>query len=110
VPFHHRDPTGGKHWIHIHLDEYGDSIVSEGVWAQLEEVKNLGLCDHGMFILNEVWDPPTLVIGQNHHDERRTLKYNEDKVLSDAELQAIAQSFAPQGTKARITTRSNGNG
>jgi hypothetical protein len=107
VPYHHHDPSGAEHWIHIHLDENGDSIVSEGVWGQLKEVAELRLCDHGLFVLNEIPDPPTLVIGSDTEYMLRVCQLDKDGEVYPIDLQAVAQSFAPNGVKARITNGSN---
>jgi hypothetical protein len=63
-----------------------------------------------MLILNDVWNPPTLVVSGNGHGEKRRTKQLHPEGLSDAQIQAIAQSFAPKGVKARITNGSSNHG
>lgn len=90
--------------VRIHLDENGDTIISEGVWQELLESKQAGLSDHEWVILNEVPDPPTLLTSANSpHPTVRTYTTGPDGTIVDADLQAVAQQFAPKGIKPRIT-------
>ena len=93
--------------MHIHLDENGDSIVSEGVWSELIRAKESGLSSHEFVILNEVPNPPTIVSGpgMTAAKVKRTLKETTPGTIHDSELQAIAQQFAPRGFKTEITTK-----
>jgi len=95
--------------IYIHLDENGDAIVSEGVWGELGRAFQCGLSDHQFVILNEVLDPPTLVVGQNESVSKVKARMKRAMVQTpdgarDAQLQAVAQKFAPKGVKVRITS------
>lgn len=92
--------------LHVHLDENGDSIVSEGVWNELLRARASGLSAHDFIVLNEVPDPPTIVAGpgMKKPEFKHTVKEQAPGSIYDSELQAIAQQFAPKGVKARITT------
>lgn len=91
--------------IRIHLDENGDSIISEGVWGELQRAALSGLWTNDFVILNEVPDPPTIVagLGDTKVNLKRAMKGTRNGI-HDANLQAIAQKFAPKGVKVRITT------
>ena len=95
--------------IRIHLDENGDSIVSDGVWAELQRAKLSGLSNHEFVILNEVPDPPTIMAGfiDPHQRVKRTKKMNSNG-NHDVDIQAIAQKFAPKGVNVRITNNKEG--
>lgn len=87
---------------HIHLDANGDSIVSETVWLRLQEAQRGG-SPHQFVVLNEVPDPPDLIVGDATAQRKvRTFVQTPDGVR-DAELQSIAQTFAPRGITPRIT-------
>lgn len=109
IPAKHPELGGTPKDIHIHLDENGDSLISEGVWNELLRARESGLSDHEFVVLNEVYDPPTLMAGPgldngfNHPVIKRVMKVIDGEV-KDAKLQAVAQQFAPKGVKARITT------
>ena len=83
----------------VHLDADGYSIVSDRVWQRLQEASP------GEFLLvNEVKDPPTLVIGGAGRPSR-TFRRAPDGI-SDSELAAVAQSFAPSKVmRPRITRK-----
>lgn len=87
---------------HIHLDSNGDSIVSETIWQRLQEAKASGLSGHSFVVLNEVPDPPRLVVGDPDAHKTRTFRQAGDGV-NEADLQSIAQSFAPKGVTPRIS-------
>lgn len=74
---------------HLTLDADGNTIVSETVWRRLQEAAHTG---HGFIVLNEVPDPPDIVIGRDY-DTVRTFRLI-DKAM---------QELAPQGTTVRIT-------
>jgi hypothetical protein len=101
-----RHPGGGQRKAkdyHIHLDSEGDTIVSETVWQRLQEAKGSGQSPHAFIVLNEVPDPPDLVVGDpSATREVRTFVQTPDGV-EDAELLSIAQSFAPRGVTPRIS-------
>lgn len=105
IPAKHPELGGTPKDIRIHLDENGDSIVSEGVWKELERSKLSGLSDNNFVILNEVPDPPTIVTGfrTTTAEMKRTMKETRDGIR-DSDLQAVAQKFAPKGVKVRITS------
>lgn len=48
---------------HLELDHEGDVIVSQTVWARLEQARQSGLSPHRFLVMNEVLDPPGLVVG-----------------------------------------------
>lgn len=98
--------------IPIHLDENGDSIVSEGVWDELLRAKSSGYSDHEFVILNEIDNPPTIMMGPGLSGSQpmRTLREQQPGTMYESELQVIAQQFAPSGFKAQITTKSEENG
>ena len=87
---------------HVHIDNEGDSIVSNVVWGRLMEAKQSGLAQHEFILMNTVLEPPTLVIGFNtevgpDQEEKRMYK----------QIMDVAQEFAPQGVVPRITRRDN---
>lgn len=99
-------PGGGQRRpkdYHIHLDSNGDTIVSETVWLRLQEANKGQTKKHEFVVLNEVPDPPDIVVGDTSAGIRRTFRQDETGEIRDAEIQSVAQSFAPRGVKARIT-------
>lgn len=111
IPLPAKTPEGSPKDIHIHLDEEGDSIVSEGVWEELLEAKRSGLSAHEFIVLNEVLDPPTIIAGPRvPNQEKRTRVERRPGTIYDAELQAIAQQFAPNGLKTYIATNRKEDG
>jgi hypothetical protein len=91
----------------IHLDENGDSIVSYDIWKRLQEAQQMGLAVNEFVVLNEVLDPPTLVVGGNANIPTKRVARKapgSGGEVHDAQALAVAQRFAPKGTKARITT------
>jgi hypothetical protein len=98
--------------IRIHLDEEGNSIVSEGVWNELLRAKASGLSSHEFVILNEVSDPPTIMAMSRNQNAptKRTWREQMPGTLYETELQAIAQQFAPKGVKAQLTTKKKEDG
>ncbi len=90
--------------IPIHLDEEGNSIVSTGVWEDIQEA-TVNTPEHHFIVLNEVSDPPTIIAGLNHSQapEMRTLEARPEGGVSDSNLQMVAQTFAPKGIRPRIT-------
>lgn len=104
---HPGDPKTGRRPkdYHIHLDAHGDAIVSTTVWGRLVEAEASGLSPHGFIVLNEVADPPTLVMSAAGRAELRPAHVQgSDGAVHDVAMQAVAQKFAPKGVKARITT------
>lgn len=100
---HPGDPRTGRRAkdYPIHLDSEGDSIVSETVWRRLREADAAGQ-RHGFIVLNEVPDPPTLMIHQaGPVERRRELRLDGDRVV-DPDLVRAAQVFAPAGIRPRI--------
>lgn len=112
IPAKRPDLGGIPKDVRIHLDENGDSLVSEGVWGELMLAKESGLSAHEFVVLNEISNPPTLLTGPglNKLVTKRTLVEAEPGLNLDTDLQAIAQQFAPSGFKAEITTKSKENG
>lgn len=90
---------------HVHLDSNGDTIVSEAVWQRLQQATRGKKSEHSFVVLNEVPDPPDLLVGNSSagHVER-TFREDGDGEIREADIQAIAQSFAPRGVKPRITS------
>lgn len=89
----------------IHLDSEGNSIVSERVWQRLLEAEASGLSSHKFVVLNEVEDPPTIMMTNNDGkvDVVPSFRQEGDEVVFEA--QRIAQQFAPQGIMPRIVKR-----
>lgn len=87
----------------IHLDGEGNSIVSAGVWEQLQQAR-AGMPTLFM-VLNEVQNPPTLRIESDGKVplRRRVFRQHHDTVTDD-ELVAVAQQFAPRGVTPRIAS------
>lgn len=112
IPAKRPDLGGIPKDIRIHLDENGDSLISEGVWEELMLAKRVGLSAHEFVVLNEVSDPPTLLAGPGLSKlvPKRTLVEKKPGLNLDTDLQAVAQQFAPKGLKAQITTRGKENG
>lgn len=106
IPAKRPDLGGTAKDMRIHIDENGESIVSEGVWSELLRAKESGLSAHEFIVLNEVPDPPTIVAGPGlkNLEPMRTMKEQQPGTIYESELQAIAQQFAPKGLNARITT------
>lgn len=78
---------------HITIDAEGDTIVSETVWMRLQEAKKEGF-DGEFIVLNEVPDPPTLVLSNRSQAEQlRTFRIDEDRVLRE---------IAPPGVTPRV--------
>lgn len=108
---HPGDPRTGRKPkdYHIHLDENGDALVSETVWRRLQEAQASGLSAHGFIVLNEVPDPPTLVMSAEQPGvKRRTFRVEHDgkaREVVDDDLRAVTQRFAPKGVTPRIVTR-----
>jgi hypothetical protein len=96
----------GTHEIPIHLDENGDSIVCEDIWNYLQEAHHAHFARNEFVILNEILDPPTLVLGSENKRVKH-VKTMRDNGVSEAHLLAVAQTFAPKGVKPRITYRRN---
>lgn len=109
IPVPPKTSNGSPKDVHIHLDEMGDSIVSAGVWEELLYSRTSGLSAHEFIVLNEVLDPPTIVAGPGSGGVvKRTMIERQPGTIYDAELQAIAQQFAPKGIVINITTKENG--
>lgn len=88
---------------HIHIDDEGDAIVSETVWMRLQQARQSGMSPHDFIVVGEVKDPPTLVVGQDVKEVTSRTFIQTPEGIYDSELQAIAQSFAPEGVRANIT-------
>lgn len=86
----------------IHIDSEGDSIVSERVWQRLQEAKASGLSPHEFIVMNEVPDPPTLVMDNNKNGHSVQTVRQTPQGVSDDELLTIAQRFAPPGVNMNI--------
>jgi hypothetical protein len=80
---------------HVHIDNDGDAMVSETVWARLEEARGSGLSPHGFILLNTVLHPPTQIFGWGQTEEKKIYKQISD----------VAQGFAPNGVVPRITKK-----
>lgn len=90
---------------HIHLDSDGNSIVSETVWQRLQEAKQSGKSPHAFIVLNEVPDPPDILVGDTGATaDIPVFRQAPSGEVEDAELLSIAQTFAPRGVKPRITS------
>lgn len=103
---HPGDPVTGRRPkdYHITLDADGDCIVSETVWRRLEEARGSGLSPHQFMVLNEVPDPPKIIVGGAPAERVRTFRQQPNGV-SDAALLSIAQQYAPPGLRPRITKK-----
>lgn len=104
---HPGDPETGRapKDYHIHVDADGYSIVSETVWRRLEEARGSGLSPHQFLVVNEVPDPPALVISQAEAAPLKRVMVQTPDGIKEARLQEAAQLFAPRGVTARITRR-----
>jgi hypothetical protein len=103
---HPGDPRTGRRPkdYYIHVDADGDAIVSDTVWRRLVEARGSGLSPHGFIALNEVVDPPALMLSQDRPGpQKRTLRQAPDGRIVDQQLHTIAQQFAPRGITPRIT-------
>jgi hypothetical protein len=91
---------------HVHLDSEGNTIVSETVWQRIQQATRGAKAEHSFVVLNEVPDPPDLVVGNPNAGQHveRTFRMDQDGEVRDSDLQAIAQQFAPKGVKPRITS------
>lgn len=105
---HPGDPRTGRRPkdYQLTLDSEGDVIVSETVWRRLMEARGSGLSPHEFVLLNEVTDPPPLLMAQvGTMDLRRSFKQLPDGSVVDDEIQRVAQKFAPRGVTPRITAK-----
>lgn len=107
-----RHPGGGKgnpnrkpKDYYVHLDSNGDTIVSETVWQRLQQAFRGQTLP--FVVLNEVPDPPDLIVGDPNAGQRfeRAFRLDQDGEVRDSDLQSIAQSFAPRGVRPRITPK-----
>lgn len=90
---------------HIHLDEEGDSIVSTTVWMRLRQARDSGLSPHEFIVLNEVVNPPMIMMDENTAPRKVVVYRQHSDGVSDTELLAVAQRFAPKGIAPRITRK-----
>ena len=88
---------------HIHIDNEGESIVSNTVWGRLMEARKSGYSAHQFILLNTVLRPPTLGIGVN--TDIFGVNTEEKKIYK--QIQDVAQEFAPNGVVPRITRKDN---
>lgn len=88
----------------IHLDGNGETIVSERVWQRLVEARESGLSPHDLLILNVTHNPPTIIAGDVPGTQVRTYRQAPSGV-TDQQLLSVAQSLAPPGVRASITTK-----
>lgn len=109
IPAKRPDLGGIPKDVYVHLNDMGDALVSAGVWNELMISKESGLSAHEFVILNEVANPPTLVMGPDVKPmtTKRAMRETPDGIY-DAKLQAIAQQFAPHGIGVQITTHKKG--
>lgn len=91
VPVPAKSARGAAKDIHVTIDPDGYSLVSEGVWNELQRAKAHG-ADHAFLIVNEVPDPPTLRIGDGVENHRRTYRQEHDAL----------RELAPVGLAARV--------
>lgn len=83
---------GGRKPFHIHVDGTGHSVVSTGVWADLELARSQGV-EHGFTWEHEVKHPPNLLVGLGTDPEYKPTKQLIERAMRD---------IAPRGTTVTI--------
>lgn len=71
VPVPPKTEFGTSKLVNVIVDDTGHAMVSEGVWSELELAASNGQ-QHGFLIMNEVPDPPALVVGGDPDFGRNT--------------------------------------
>lgn len=91
VPLPPKTAQGSAKEVQIVVDDSGHALVSEGVWEELVLAKNAGN-NAGFIIINEVADPPPLVLGSGPDFGRPTVRVEQDAL----------REIAPAGVHVRV--------
>lgn len=79
----------------VHLDGEGTSIVSETVWANLEDARIIHGVQHGLVAVNVVASPPPLSVDMDPPELRKTVRVEKEAI----------RSIAPTGVRATVSRR-----
>ncbi len=93
VPVPPKTRRGTAKNVQIVLADEGNTIVSEGVWSELQYALAAGH-EHSFVILNEVPDPPALAVGFSSAPDRGRSTYQLE--------QDALREIAPAGVHTRV--------
>ena len=91
VPVPPKGEGGSAKEVQIVVDSEGHALVSEGVWEEIDLALSAGN-DAGFIILNEVPDPPALIVGGEADFGRQTLRVEQDAL----------REIAPAGVNVQV--------
>lgn len=94
IPCPAKAPGGAAKYIQLVFDDEGCSLISEGVWAELTWAAQVQGMDIGLLVLNEVENPPELLLGGSVPPEvgRATYHLEQDALRQVAPAGVIART------------------
>lgn len=103
IPIPAKTDQGTDKSVQLVLDDEGCVLVSQGVWDEIMEgAENQGL-PTGLLILNEVPDPPELVVGGNHPEMGRPTYTLEREALRQIAPAAVVARTVEHPINVRST-------
>ena len=91
IPVPPKGAQGTAKEVQIVVDDTGHSLVSEGVWAEIDLALQAGN-NAGFIIINEVPDPPALLVGGEADFGRQTVRVEADAL----------RTIAPAGVNVQV--------
>jgi hypothetical protein len=98
---------GRPETVPIHIDGYGDTIISYQTWIQMEKARAQWNTPHGFKLLGDVKNPPTqrFGMGPKPPGKERWKKYRlvGDKIIDETASSALPTTALTSQMTAQLT-------